>query len=605
MVVCQFYQRGACRFGDSCKNEHPGSQRDANRTTSGGGFGGGSNNNRFGAFASGDRYRPNQSSGGTFASRDGRPAPYHLDKADMNNDLTGQRPIYPLSCYGPGRDAPRQLIEGPVEISPEELRLRFYTLRAAGNEPTAQQEESALNEKMQQQVKAILDDIDGAIRYVEEGANTHPNRIDIAKGIASTSSPANSLTAPSSSGSSSNPFLKAPSNAFTAGSSAQTSAFGQTSTPGFGRPAFGQTSNPAQTTSAFGQPSNPGQNASPFGSTSTLGQKPSPFGQPPALGGASGFAKPTFGASGFGQTSTPGSGSAFGQTNSLGQGPAFGQPSAPGTTSAFGQANSLGQKPSPFSNPGFGQSAFGQASQPGANASPFGQQAQSNASPFGQQAQSSTSPFGQQAQSTTSPFGQQAQSTSSPFGQQPQQGTQAPAFGQQTQPNQQANPFLQAQSQKPANEAVPFGGTASSQTSAFGQPSLPVSSVSAFGTQPQNTSTPPSNPFQQKSQVSDPSTTAAPSQPAFQGQTASPFSTQAPQSVPASTLKAQPAPAGDVKIDAKDRFKEGKPEEYEGEQGRILEEIYRRVNQLGRFNDNEEIPLVPPKCEWIVPVPLL
>jgi len=58
-------------------------------------------------------------------------------------------------------------------------------------------------------------------------------------------------------------------------------------------------------------------------------------------------------------------------------------------------------------------------------------------------------------------------------------------------------------------------------------------------------------------------------------------------------------------VDAKDRFKEGKPEEYEGEHGRILEEIYRRVGQLGRFNDDEDIPLVPPKCEWIVPIQLL
>lgn len=62
---------------------------------------------------------------------------YHLSKEDMKADLTDQRPIYPLSAYGPGRDAPRQLIEGPVEISPEELRLRYYTLRAAGNEAAA------------------------------------------------------------------------------------------------------------------------------------------------------------------------------------------------------------------------------------------------------------------------------------------------------------------------------------------------------------------------------------------------------------------------------------------------------------------------------------
>ena len=63
--------------------------------------------------------------------------PYHLDVADIKADLSGQRPIYPLSCYGPGRDAPRQLIEGLVEISPEELRLRYYTARAAGSENVA------------------------------------------------------------------------------------------------------------------------------------------------------------------------------------------------------------------------------------------------------------------------------------------------------------------------------------------------------------------------------------------------------------------------------------------------------------------------------------
>jgi nucleoporin NUP42 len=70
-------------------------------------------------------------------NRDAKPASFHLDRDDIKNDLTSQRPIYPLSCYGPGREAPRQLIEGPVEISPEELRLRYYTLRAEGNEPTA------------------------------------------------------------------------------------------------------------------------------------------------------------------------------------------------------------------------------------------------------------------------------------------------------------------------------------------------------------------------------------------------------------------------------------------------------------------------------------
>ena len=71
------------------------------------------------------------------ANRDSKSLPYHLDIADIKADLSGQRPIYPLSCYGPGRDAPRQLIEGPVEISPEELRVRYYVARAAGQENVA------------------------------------------------------------------------------------------------------------------------------------------------------------------------------------------------------------------------------------------------------------------------------------------------------------------------------------------------------------------------------------------------------------------------------------------------------------------------------------
>lgn len=62
---------------------------------------------------------------------------FGLSKEDIKQDLTDQKPIYPLSCYGPGKDAPRQLIEGGVELSPEELRLRYYVCRAEGNEATA------------------------------------------------------------------------------------------------------------------------------------------------------------------------------------------------------------------------------------------------------------------------------------------------------------------------------------------------------------------------------------------------------------------------------------------------------------------------------------
>ena len=73
-----------------------------------------------------------------------------------------------------------------------------------------------------------------------------------------------------------------------------------------------------------------------------------------------------------------------------------------------------------------------------------------------------------------------------------------------------------------------------------------------------------------------------------------------PGSFPSEGLTAVAA-SGD--IDPRDKFKEGRPEEYEGDYGKKLEEIYKRVAQLGCFADDEDVPLTPPKVEWIVPVP--
>jgi nucleoporin NUP42 len=59
---------------------------------------------------------------------------YRLDTRVVDADLSVERPIWPLSAYGPGVNAPRQLIEGDVEISPEEMRLQAYLLKSQGNE---------------------------------------------------------------------------------------------------------------------------------------------------------------------------------------------------------------------------------------------------------------------------------------------------------------------------------------------------------------------------------------------------------------------------------------------------------------------------------------
>lgn len=55
---------------------------------------------------------------------------YYLDKdtiaADLNDGPKGEKPEWELSSYGPGRDAPRQLLEGALEQSPQEMRVLCY-----------------------------------------------------------------------------------------------------------------------------------------------------------------------------------------------------------------------------------------------------------------------------------------------------------------------------------------------------------------------------------------------------------------------------------------------------------------------------------------------
>ncbi|KAF1956585.1 hypothetical protein CC80DRAFT_61039 [Byssothecium circinans] len=593
MAICNYFLRNQCKYGDSCKNEHPG--RDSNRGfggggRGGGGFGRGSNNNRFAGF-SGDSYRPAQQPASAFA-RNNAASRFSLEKAEIEADLTSQRPTYPLSCYGPGRDAPRQLIEGLVEISPEELRSRYYLARASGTEAAAQQEEAQLHAKMEDQVKNIRNDINGAIKYIQDGADIHPNRLDIAQG--KTLAPTSAPSGPASG----NPFQQAKLNAFGAApqASVQNTTFGQTSAPAFGKPAFGQPSNPGQITAAFGQPSNPGQTTAAFGQPSNPGQTTAAFGQPSNPGQATaafgqtsapGFGKPSMPGTAFGQASALGRPNPFGQTSAPGSTTAFGQPSKPGQTSTFSQPNALGQNGA-AGKPTFGQGAFSQASQPGANTSPFGgQQAQtSNANPFAQALQK-PSALGQHAQNSN-PFGQttsqQTQNaSSSPFGsnQQSQQSTTSNVFGSNTQPQQAQNPNSNF-----------FGGAAASQLSGLTQvapsPSL---------TQSQAPQTLGSNPFGLKT------TTNAAATPSFLTAASQPSNTLGqPQAISVATQQSQPAAAAPATtFEPKDRLKEGRPEEYEGERGKVLEEIYRRVARTGFFEDDEDIPLTPPKCEWITP----
>lgn len=464
------------------------------------------------------------------------PDRWSINVVDVQTDLTAGkgRPQWILSTYGPGKNSPVSLLDG-TELSFEELRLRFYELKADGSEMQATNEASGLWSKAEQQMAEVLNNIDQVGRFMEEAEKNHPNRYDFLKMTgaiskdqvvkeAGSSSPfgGTSGTKPAGFGASATGFGSAIGSTNTAGfgsgasqvSSALTGTFGQpTPSSGFGAPSFGQSSQPAfsqtgfgqpSTTlafgkpagGAFGQPSSPGQSSQTSGfGTSGFGQPAAknPFAAPPAatFGQASKpamtFGQPSQPTSGFGQPSQPGGfgqssqlSSGFGQASQLGSG--FGQPSKP--ASGFGQpaqpSSGFGQSSQPTSS--FGQpsnpvSGFGQPSQPAAG---FGQTPQRTSS-FGQLSQS-TSGFGQLPQPKPA-FGQSSQPTSA-FGQ-PSRSTSG--FGQPSQSdtaNQAVSSFGQPPPSQPTERKTsnPFGNRASS-TKTFTQPSQPGPST---GTDPLN-----------------------------------------------------------------------------------------------------------------------
>ena len=176
-------------------------------------------------------------------------------------DLTEDCPLWILSSYSPTPDTPRQLFGGiHREQSYEELRLRHYQLAAAGQEQLAVREATEFYDSAKQQIQAALRDLNGAISYIIDGRNEHPNRIDICR--------------ESTRGRSHQPSTGV-SNQILA--SLQGSTFGQASQ--FGQAsAFGQQS-------TFGKPQNPfaatSSSQTPFGKTSQLGaNRASAFMQP-------------------------------------------------------------------------------------------------------------------------------------------------------------------------------------------------------------------------------------------------------------------------------------------------------------------------------------
>ena len=361
---------------------------------------------------------------------------YKLDKATITNDLIKERPQWVLSAYGPGRDAPLQLFGGhPREQSFEELRVRHYELAAQGNQQQALQEAQALVNNAEQQIQTALNDLDGAVKYIINGEDEHPNRLDICKAKGATpTQPHASVPGQQIASTFGQPSRSAP--AF--GQPSASSAFGEPSANSLGR-SFAPTSTfgqPSASISTFGKPSAPmfGQPSQPsaLGQASTLGPPTTSFGQP-----SSTFGKPSIPAPTFGQPSAPGPFGASQQQpnafekpsgpNSVPQPSAvaknpFGQPLAPTQSSTFGQPSALSQ-PSAFGRPSTlkPSPAFGQPARSGAT-NGFSQTSTAPANPFAQPtAPSTTVTFSQPSTAAPNAFGQRKPSTAN----QP-----VPSFGQ-------------------------------------------------------------------------------------------------------------------------------------------------------------------------------
>ncbi|KAF9528035.1 hypothetical protein CPB83DRAFT_836171 [Crepidotus variabilis] len=346
--VCQFFLRGQCKFGDSCRNEHPADSRQS-------GFGGNSWNNNRNASS-------NAAASGTSAKSE---LPYN--DANIRNDLDPktEKPIWPLSCYAPFKGE-TTLIEG-LDISPEEMRVKAAEAVKRGNIAEYTQYESNQIAAAEQAYNNVRTNLQQALEQAKRQSRL------VSNAAASSSSTSTNAFA-SGSGSTS---------AFGGGSNAG-SVFGSTSTPSaFAGGTFGATTTPSvfggggSGGSSFGAP-NP--TPSVFGSTPT----PSAFGSsstPSAFGSTAttstnAFGKPAFGQPAFGQ-------SAFGQptastlsgppttTNTFGQS-AFGQPAAPATsaTSTFGQASTSSSSLVKPASGAFGAFAGSGASSFGAGATP-------------------------------------------------------------------------------------------------------------------------------------------------------------------------------------------------------------------------------------------
>ena len=393
--MCKFWKVGNCRKGNNCNFRHSDDSGPSNNNNNNSNFGNNSNrnfgnnaNNNFNNNNSNRNFNSNANNNSRNNFRGNKNNPFLLDRDAIEADLTGgeERPEWPFSSYGPGRDAPLQIIGSKWEYSPEEMRVQCYLAQAEGRRPEYEAQEKQMENAAYANFRAILENLDNEIKTIQEAGNREDNRNKQVYSRAANFPRPNAR-------------------------------FGQVSdvAPPSGLTQFGHTSHANQNpsfpshmgahgnwqpqappsvgnTMSFGQPS--AINSGSFGTASQrLQQTQSTFGQPSNVGGGGGtFGQPSSGT--FGQPSN----GTFGQPSN---GP-FGQPS----NGTFGQpSNNTGT----FGQPSNGN--FGQPSNP-----PFGQTS-TNSGTFGQPSNNGT--FGKPSNTQTQQHQQGQAQRPNPFAPRP------------------------------------------------------------------------------------------------------------------------------------------------------------------------------------------
>ncbi|NWY72240.1 NUPL2 protein, partial [Erithacus rubecula] len=364
MVVCQFFLRGYCRFGERCWNEHPrgGAGRAGAAPAHGGGGGWGASNQRYSNVIQPSSFKSDTWGGsrdhgrGFFGSSDfgssggsSRNADFSQNRfsalassqsaADGSKDeeerllesvvkdmeiweSSGQ---WIFSCYSPMKEKPN--VSGFSDVSPEELRLEYYDSRSnniIGNYIDAVQKLALQWKNQLVQLKALNASTKASLLSAFKSTSTQPAPVFGMGGQQTSSFGLSSFPVNSSSSSSASSFsFKASSRLISSTSPGSSPAAGSSSAAAANPPAFGTASSPsAPQSSGFGSPAAPSAASFSFKAAATAGgfgtSAFSGFGSASAVNSAGTPVLPAFGAfsAPVGSSASPSSSALFGQSSS-------------------------------------------------------------------------------------------------------------------------------------------------------------------------------------------------------------------------------------------------------------------------------------------------